>query len=281
MLPSLIVLPDNEIWWRRLARGLDYMVPTWTLASIVSVLFVVLTDIFNWANIFSGPLSETLRNSGGSISSLWLCFLPILIGCRQLSPKSEYDRIRRAFDYANSSFYVTTDEGIPKTGRGSLLIKVRTACRDPIDEDEISSAPLFFYARALNWLRMVRKVADGFDAASQHASDCDTDGIPPRTRQQVVEYCKSKDQVDGNTHGFFNIFLTSAFLAIFLQWGTTGAGIIAMYLTSPKGLPILSILSNFANKISRSWMSFRSISTLCMPLHSDLAALRRIESPFL
>ena len=156
VLPSLIVLPENEIWWRRLALGLDYMVPTWTLASIMSVLFVVLADIFNWANIFSGPLVEILRTIGGSISSLWLCFLPILIGYLQLSPKKEHDRIRRAFDYANSSFHVTTDEGIPKPGRGSLLIKVRTACRDPIDEDEISSAPIFFYARALNWLRSRR-----------------------------------------------------------------------------------------------------------------------------
>jgi len=230
VLPSLIVLPDNEIWWRRLARGLDYMVPRWTLASIMSVLFVVLADIFNWANMFSGPPVE----GGGSLSSLWLSFLPILIGYLQLSPKSECDRIRRAFDYANSSFHVTTDEDKPKPGHGSLLIKVRTACRDTIDEDEISSAPIFFYARAFNWLRMVRKVADGFDAASQHASDYHMDGIPPRTRQQVVEYCKSKDEIDGKTHEFFNIFLTSAFLAILLQC-TTGAGIMAMYLTSPIG----------------------------------------------
>ena len=35
------------------------------------VLFVVLADIFNWANMFLGPLVE----GGGS---LWLCFLPIL-----------------------------------------------------------------------------------------------------------------------------------------------------------------------------------------------------------
>ena len=280
VLPSLIVLPENEIWWRRLAHGLDYMVPTWTFASITSVLFVLLTDIFNWANLFSGPPFEILNINGESISSLWLCFLPILIGCLQLSPKTECDRIRSAFDYANSSFHVTTDEGTPKPGRGSLLIKVRkvrTACRDPIDEDEISSAPIFFYASALNWLHMVRKVADGFDAASQRAS---TDGIPPRTRQQVVEYCKSNDRIDGNPYEFFDIFLTSAFLAILLQWGTTGAGIMAMYFTSPIGQPVLSLSSNFANRISRSWMSFRSVSTLCMPLHSDLAAMRRIECPF-
>ena len=281
VLPSLIVLPDNEIWWRRMVHGLDYMVPTWTLASIMSVLFVLLTDIFNWASVFSGPLVEILRNSGGSFSSLWLCFLPILIGYLQLSPKSECDRIRKAFDYANSSFHVTTDEGKPIPGRGSLLIKVRTACRNPIDEDEINSAPIFFYARAFNWLRMVRKVADGFDAASQHASDHHTDGIPPSKRQQVVEYCKGKDQIDGNAHGFFNIFLISAFLAILLQWGTTGAGIMAMYFTPPKGQPISSLLSNFANKISRSWMLFRSVSALCMPLHSGLATLCRIEYPFL
>ena len=242
VLPSLIVLPANEIWWRRLAHGLDYMIPTWTLASVASVLFVVLADIFNWLGMFfSGPPTE----GGGPLSSLWLCFLPILIGYLQLSPKSQSSRIRRAFNHANSSFHFTTDEGKLKPGRGSLLIKVQTACRDPIDEDEISSAPIFFYARALNWLRMVRKVADGFDAASQHASDYHMDGIPPSKRQQVIEYCKSEDQIDENTPGFFNIFLTSAFLAILLQWGTTGAAIVPMYLAYPKGLTHLIIIVEF------------------------------------
>ena len=241
VLPSLIVLPANEIWWRRLAHGLDYMIPTWTLASVASVLFVVLADIFNWVGMFfSGP-----TGGGGPLSSLWLCFLPILIGYLQLSPKSQSGRIRRAFNHANSSFHVTTDEGKLKPGHGSLLIKVQTACRDPIDEDEISSAPIFFYARALSWLRMVRKVADGFDAASQRASDYHTDGIPPSKRQQVIDYCKSEDQIDENTPEFFNIFLTSAFLAILLQWGTTGIAMVPMYLAPPKGLCHLIIIVEF------------------------------------
>ena len=48
VLPSLIVLKQNGIWWQRLAHGLDYPVPKWTLAAIMSVLYVALADSFTW-----------------------------------------------------------------------------------------------------------------------------------------------------------------------------------------------------------------------------------------
>ena len=236
VLPSLIVLPENGIWWQKLAHGLDYSVPTWTFASIMSVLYVALADIFTWISALSGPLPIVVVNATGeSISSLWLCFLPIVIGNLQLSPKSDWDRIRRAFNQANTSSYLATDNGLPERCRGSLLINIRTASWDAIDEDELCSAPVFFYARAFTWIRLARKVADGFDAASRRERDHRTDGIPPSKRQQVIEYCQSNDQKNAHTYEIYSIFLRSALLAILLQWGTTGAAIMAMFFTPTKG----------------------------------------------
>ena len=280
VLPSLIVLPENGIWWQKLSHGLDYSVPKWTLASIMSVLYVALADSFTWISTLSGPLPSVVVNATGeSISSLWLCFLPIVIGNLQLSPKSDWDRIRRAFNQANTSCYVATEDGLPEPGRGSLLINIRTASWDAIDEDELCSAPVFFYARAWTWIRLAGKVTDAFDAASQHERDHRTNGAPPTKRQDVINYCKNKDQTNVHRYEIYSIFLRSAFLAIFLQWGTTGAAIMAMFFTPTKGQLNGSALYPPILTSRRPWMPFGNLPALWNPLNRDLVPLRPIKFP--
>ena len=38
-----------------------------------------------------------------------------------------------------------------------------------------------------------------------------------------------------STYDIFRIYMISALLAVFLQWGTTGAAIMAIYLTPTRG----------------------------------------------
>ena len=230
VLPSLIVLPMNRKWWKKLAHGLDYPVPKWTLASTMSVLYLALADIFAWVSNLANPLSNgQVYATGQGISSLWLCFLPIVIGNLLLSPKSDWDRIRRAFKLANSSLRVAGGDGLPKRGNESQFITVRTASRDAIEEDEICSASVFFYARAFTWLRLAEKVADSFDDASRHA--------PVHSANETVTrlQCEDRPVTGHTTYEIYSIFARSAFLAIFLQWGTTGAAIMAQYFTPTKG----------------------------------------------
>ncbi|KAF8345426.1 hypothetical protein F5887DRAFT_180604 [Amanita rubescens] len=216
VLPSLIVDRRNQPWLEELAHGLEYAVPKWTLSSIMSVVYVALADLFTWIDTLSGPLSNIVVNATGeSISSLWLCFLPIVIGNLQLSPKTDSNRIRRAFNNAESHLVTTADEGSPEQARASGPLLINMESQATIDEDEL--APVYFYARAFTWIRVVREVADGFDAASQHASG-------HRTNTQHDSY------------EIFTIFATSTLLALFLQWGTTGAAIMAMFFTPTKGL---------------------------------------------
>ncbi|KAK2465067.1 hypothetical protein APHAL10511_002875 [Amanita phalloides] len=244
VIPSLIVLERNRDWWKKLSDGLDYSVPKWTVASIVSIIYVVLADAFSWSNSLEISLAQTAANGEG-ISSLWLCFLPIVIGNLQISPKSDTHRIRKAFDAANDSFYIATDEDVPRQVRADsdLSINIRESSKNAIDEDEICSAPIFFYARVLSCIHVADQMASAFDAASRHASDHRQDGTPPSRKSDVIEYCKSEvNQVDGYSYEIFSIFLRSAFLANFLQWGTTGATIMAIYLTPTKGQLILKLL---------------------------------------
>ena len=214
-LQSLIVSQENREWLKALARGLEYPVPKWTLSSIMSVLYVALADLFTWVDTLSGPLSGIIIGATGeSISSLWLCFLPIVIGNLQLSPKTDLDRIRGAFDQAK---HLVTAEGSSEQDRRPLLRNMES--RDTIYEDELSSAPVYFYARALTWIQVARKVADNFDAASSRRTSGDAD-------QQNTHH---------DSYEIFTIFARSVFLAMFLQWGTTGAAVMAMFLTPTKG----------------------------------------------
>ncbi|KAK2465076.1 hypothetical protein APHAL10511_002884 [Amanita phalloides] len=236
VLPSLIVLEENQKWWQELYHGLDYSVPKWTLASIMSVLYVAVADLFTWIDTLSGPLVMIAVNATGeSISSLWLCFLPIVIGNLQISPKSDCERISTAFSKANKFLHIARDEGAPERADCNYIY-IQEPC-DAIDEDEMCSAPVFFYARAFKWLEFARQVTDAFRAASQHAFSSSRGGGPPRNRTGVVQYCTlNDDDRFGNLYDIFRIFFVSAGLAILLQWGTTGAAIMAMYYTPTEGL---------------------------------------------
>ena len=248
VLPSLIVNRRNLEWLKALEGGLDYPVPKWTLSSIMSVVYVALADLFTWIDTLSGPLSNVVVNATGeSISSLWLCFLPIVIGNLQLSPKTDLDRIQRAFKLATPHPFVATDESSPEQAR-SDPISINLEFKDTIYDDEISSAPVYFYARAFTWISAVRKVAEGLDEGGNPPSSApDHRDDQPNT---VHETRTTTDQETHTTHqatarrthqethdsfDTFKIFATSALLAIFLQWGTTGAAIMAMFLTPTKG----------------------------------------------
>ena len=66
-------LRDNANWWHQLSHELDYLVPRWTFASIISVFYMVLADIITWSNLLGEPLSSVQADvTGEIISSLWL-----------------------------------------------------------------------------------------------------------------------------------------------------------------------------------------------------------------
>ncbi|KAK2465070.1 hypothetical protein APHAL10511_002878 [Amanita phalloides] len=237
ILPSLIVLRENVDWWQTLSHGLDYSVPKWTLAAIMSMLYVLLADTFSWISTLGSDLTNSQVNATGeSVGSLWLCLLPIVVGYLQMSPKSDCDRIKRAFDNANRIFFLAVDSEEPIQGHSSLALNIEKVFRDIVHEDETCSAPVFFYARVFKWLQLVRQVTNSFDAASQRSHQRLPTESPPRTRSGVIAECTLHDgSGDGHSYEIFSIFAMSACLALFLQWGTTSAAVMAIYLTPARG----------------------------------------------
>ncbi|KAK2465062.1 hypothetical protein APHAL10511_002870 [Amanita phalloides] len=237
ILPSLVVLKENFNWWQTLSHGLDYSVPKWTLAAIMSMLYVLLADAFSWISTLGSDLTNSQANTTGeSVGSLWLCLLPIVVGYLQLSPKSDSDRIKRAFDNANRIYFLAVDSEEPIQGHGSLAFNIEKVSRDIVHEDEMCSAPVFFYARVFKWIQLARQVTDSFDAASQRSHQRLPTESPPRTRSEVIAECTLRDgSKDGHSYEIFSIFARSACLALFLQWGTASAAIMSMYLTPARG----------------------------------------------
>ncbi|KAM6492327.1 hypothetical protein JOM56_012051 [Amanita muscaria] len=234
VLRSLVVLRENDEWWRRLANGLDYYSSSqWTLAAVMSMVYVGLAYVLTWMNTLNSNSNQAYP-SGQSLGSLWLALLPLVVCYLQLSPKTDSDRINAALEHANEVCFAAEEEGEPKQCRSPQIITIQSENRNMVDEDRICPTPVCFYTRFYTWFRAALQLSAAFDLASQRAST----GRPvPRTRPEVIEYFSTDSEAD-NTHYYdlVNIYVKSAMLAIFLQWGTTGAAIMAMYLTPTKGL---------------------------------------------
>ncbi|KAJ2932960.1 hypothetical protein H1R20_g4121, partial [Candolleomyces eurysporus] len=109
LLASLIVLPHNDEWWRELIEWLAYP-HTWSISAVTSIAWVVTAYIFTVIDSFMGDLTTTINSHGqGSVGSLWIWLLPIVIGWLQLSPKCDEVRVRSAVERANKIAHVATD----------------------------------------------------------------------------------------------------------------------------------------------------------------------------
>ncbi|KIL57578.1 hypothetical protein M378DRAFT_16145 [Amanita muscaria Koide BX008] len=252
----VVVLRENDEWWRRLANGLDYYSSSqWTLAAVMSMVYVGLAYILTWMNTLNSNSNQAYP-SGQSLGSLWLALLPLVVCYLQLSPKTDSDRINAALEHVSEVCFTAEEEGKPKQCRSPQIITIQSENRNMVDEDRICPTPVCFYTRFYTWFWTALQLSAAFDLASQRAST----GRPvPRTRPEVIEYFSTDSEAD-NTHYYdlVNIYVKSAMLAIFLQWGTTGAAIMAMYLTPTKGMFGLSF-----------WFS----TALWMLVNSDLALL--------
>jgi hypothetical protein len=171
LLASLIMLPQNDEWWAELVVWLEYT-HTWSISAAASIAWVIIAYVFTIIDYFSQGVQNALNGNGqgvGSIGSLWLWLLPIVVGWLQLSPKCDSIRLHQAVDRANSIAYVAnrTSEPIKTSNiskKHAISIK-RSELDDKLDEarlDECSTPPIYNYARFLPWVQTVVVVSDAF-----------------------------------------------------------------------------------------------------------------------
>ncbi|KAF5348996.1 hypothetical protein D9758_012735 [Tetrapyrgos nigripes] len=257
LLPSLVVLPDNDEWWEELIEHLDYTY-TWSVSAASSLIWVLLAYIFTIIESFTASLAQLVEVNGQGVGSVWLWLLPVVLSWLQISPKCDSLHIEQAVRRANELAHVATAN--PHESVRASTIDTRRAIYlrhgwGSLRTDERCTSPIFNYARVFSWTITVEEVASCFHQASKRAGRFEPVGqqkwvrgdrnirvqIENRvgTALEVQEYCGYYPDLTMPPRwgaGVWSRILVASLLALFLQWGTTGAALLIVWLTPTRGL---------------------------------------------
>ncbi|OAX33735.1 hypothetical protein K503DRAFT_851829 [Rhizopogon vinicolor AM-OR11-026] len=195
--PSLVVLPENDIWWKYFSELVDYS-HTWSIATATSIAWVIVASILTVAD---SPWNSyvSYQAVGEGTGTMWLWLLPIVIGWLQLSPKCDFDRLQSAYERADrytrgaaSYNHLGTS---PTSTRRALTI---TAQEDVMSPDELLTPPVFNYSRSLQWASTANTIFLVFKVASEKAQN----RIPVQIGSDWVESDTPKDIHPSNRRGF-------------------------------------------------------------------------------
>ena len=156
LLPSLIVLPQNDRYWKLLAvaakRTRQWSVPVamnivWVL---IAFLLTIVDSFVDFDNFIGVP-----GDAGYSIAAVWAYLLPLVVGWLYVGSQPEADHLRNALDDAHEITYVATAAepvlANQVTGRSARAIEPSTKHIDHVNADEKKTAPIFNYSRVFIW----------------------------------------------------------------------------------------------------------------------------------
>lgn len=140
LLASLIVLPENDEWWTKLAKSIDYT-HTRSISAASSITWVVMTYNLTIIDSFvPGAISNSINSSSQGIGLLWLWLLPIIVGWLQISPNCDAAHLRSAVEHMNLELaHVATDDGniVPMDKTQAQAIELTLAEVDALRHDEL------------------------------------------------------------------------------------------------------------------------------------------------
>jgi len=247
--PSLIILPENDPWWKCFAEFVDYT-HTWSIASATSIAWVVVAYILTVTNSLSNVYSN-VQSSGEATGSMWLWLIPIVVGWLQLSPKCDFNRLQEAYNRAERhgrpAIAAAHKGHIPAITQKALTISATE--EDVMSPDELLTPPVFNYSRSLPWSSTAEITFLMFKRATQKARS----GIPVRigvdwvesehpevihpmnrlgSPEEIDAYCSVHSVIESHwAPGVFTRMAIASCAALALQWGTVGAALIVAYFT--------------------------------------------------
>ena len=257
LLSSLVVLPQNDPWWERMADRLNYVTP-WTLTVTFNMLWVLipysltitttLTDVITSAQ-GTGPLI------GQNVGAAWFWMIALVAGWQWVSPKCNFNHVDSIVRHANEIAYVATPNGILPARDVSTqrAIRLQGRYQGSLLSAQERSPPIFNYARFLLWVQAVEDVRAAFYHASKEAGahrpvqpNLDWVGggsatIDPANRtgsmEQIEEYCsvpgyvrRSRWEPDVGSR-----ILVASLAGLALQWLTAGAAIVVVWFSPTRG----------------------------------------------
>ncbi|KAF7316377.1 hypothetical protein MIND_00156500 [Mycena indigotica] len=261
LLASLIVLPENNRWWERLEKNLNYAdLNTWSIASVSSIAWGIITYALTMVDAFTSISSDVNNNGLGTsgVGSLWLWMIPVIAGYLQLSPRCDLKRVEEVLNDANQLCVVAGPNGVTHAsiaiGASAITVQECTEHRT-LHADHLATAPVYNYVRIFSFVKVVEAIACAFEAASEQVQKQRTvsgiDWVPLTggvhegnrrgTSEQVEQYCSPRSALKRRSHwesgsGVISRFFIAAVAGLTLQWSTIGGSIIIGFYTPTVGL---------------------------------------------
>ena len=215
LLPSLIVLPHNDRYWKVLGaaarRTRQWSIPVamniiWVL---VAFIFTIVDSFVDFDNFLTVP-----GDAGYSIAAVWTYLLPVVVGWLHVGSQLEADHLHDALNDAHDMAYVATAlDPVPATritGRSTRAIEPSTRLIDYVNADEKKTAPIFNYARVFIWSQYSEYILKLYEHAAAKTErripvqrgrlwvSEDIDAIVAQDRTgneaEVVQYCMEEEE---------------------------------------------------------------------------------------
>jgi hypothetical protein len=174
LLPSLIVLPQNDRYWKVLGvaakRTRQWSIPVamnivWVL---VAFLLTIVDSFVDFAHFITVP-----GDAGYSIATVWTYLLPLVIGWLHVGSQPDADHLRSALDDAHEVAYMatTTEPALATrvTRRSTRAIEPSTRHVDHVNADEKKTAPIFNYSRVFIWSQSAEHILRLYENAASKA----------------------------------------------------------------------------------------------------------------
>ncbi|KIJ64186.1 hypothetical protein HYDPIDRAFT_181885 [Hydnomerulius pinastri MD-312] len=199
-LESLVILPQNDNWWTTLSDSLNYT-HSWSISSATAIAWVVIAYLLTVADSLSN-VADHINSNGQGTGSAWLWLLPVVVGWLVLAPKCAYGRVQHAFEQANQHIVVADAERNALKPNSGITI---------VSWSRSAYITSLLYRSA--WSKAQRQIRVDGSAGWQTVPN--SRAIHETNRQgnraQVVAY--------------------SSLVTLGLQWGTTGAAVLAVRYT--------------------------------------------------
>jgi len=265
---SLIVLTENNDWWKCLVDGLE-QTHTWTITAGTSIAWVIIAFVFTITDSLMN-LGEDVNSNGQGVGSLWLWLIPMIVGSL-LVPDCSYDKAKAAINKANKLAFVATRTSLPQinvppisdTPRPTPDVSYMRAVSmydkgKTFTKDATRAVPVFNYSRIWEWSSIVETIAQAFERSYENASnhvpvDSRKEWAPQedkhlryhrdnrtRTVTQVQIYCgfpvRDEEPLQPAPPGIWKRIFIASVAALGLQWGTTVSAAIVVVFTPTFGL---------------------------------------------
>ena len=154
LLPSLIVLPQNDEYWELLLEGAE-KTHRWSIPLAVGFVWVGLATLLTLIDSLEAPHTGVV---GYSMVANWAYLLPLIVGWVYIGSQPEPNHLRECLDRANRIADVATSLrdklDRAKDVDGQQTRGIELSKRDQVDRarmDEMKTVPVFNYARAFIW----------------------------------------------------------------------------------------------------------------------------------